>query len=45
VPSASVEAAPPAALSPTAPLRRSWLVLAGLALLALAVAGAVALRG
>jgi eukaryotic-like serine/threonine-protein kinase len=45
VPSASVEAAPPAALSPTAPLRRSWLVLAGLALLALAVAGAVALKG
>jgi eukaryotic-like serine/threonine-protein kinase len=45
VPSASVEAAPRAALSPTAPLRRSWLVLAGLALLALAVAGAVALKG
>jgi serine/threonine protein kinase len=45
VPSAWVEATPAAAPSPTAPLRRSWLVLAGLALLALAVAGAVAVRG
>jgi eukaryotic-like serine/threonine-protein kinase len=40
-----IESAPPPISSPTAPLRRSWLVLAGLALLALTVAGMVALKG